>query len=66
MVGHVRLVLARVQLPGQCEKWFGLPGEVCDVKDGGGVRDIVLLQVVIETSPWAPKDVRNASIAVRL
>ena len=54
VVCRIRSVLARVQLPGQREERLGLLREERDVKDGGGVWDVVVLQVVIETSPGSP------------
>lgn len=54
MVGQAWLVGAWVQLPGQGEEGLWVSGEVGHIKDGGGLGYVVMLQVVIETSPGSP------------
>ena len=55
MVCSIRLVSPRVQRPSQGKERLRLPGEVGDVKDGGGIWDVVMLEVVVETSSRGPK-----------
>ena len=42
-----------VELLGEHAEGFGIPSEVADVEDGLRVREVVLLEVVVETSPRA-------------
>ena len=52
MVDGVGLVVTGIELPGQREEWLGVVDKEGDVKYGCGVWDLVLLEVVIETSAW--------------
>lgn len=54
MMDCVWPVFSWEQFFGECEERLGILRKVCDVKYGHGLRDLVLLEVVIETSPWAP------------
>ena len=51
MVDSIGLISSRVELPSQREERFRVVHEEGDVKYGGRVRNLVLLEVVIETSP---------------
>ena len=51
MVDSIGLVSSRVELPSQREERFRVVHEEGDVKYGGRVGNLVLLEVVIETSP---------------
>jgi len=44
----------RIQLLGKREERFRVDMEEVDIEDGFRVGDVVLLQVVIETSAWRP------------
>ena len=46
----IGLISSRVELPSKSEKWFGIAHKERYIKYGGRVRDLVLLEVVIETS----------------
>ena len=50
MVDSVGLVATGVELPGKDQEWLGVVHKECDVEYCSGVRDLVLLEVVIETS----------------
>lgn len=52
-------VVARVQLLGQGEEWTRVIGEIVDIEDGLWVREVVLFQVGIQTSPWCPARTRE-------
>lgn len=52
MVDGVGLVATWVELPGQDQERLGVMHEECDVEYCGGIRDPILLEVVIETSTW--------------
>ena len=54
VVYSVGLVLARIELLGQSEERLRVPGEEANIKYGSGIRDPILLEVVIETSAWGP------------
>lgn len=52
-------VVAWVQLLGQGEEWTRVIGEIVDIEDGLWVREVVLFQVGIQTSPWCPARTRE-------
>lgn len=54
VVDVVGTVAARIQSLGQGEERLGVVGEVVDVENGLRVRDVVLLQVGVETCSWSP------------
>lgn len=52
VVGDIRLIVPRVQLLGQCEKRLGIVKEIVKFKNGLWVWDVILLQVVVQATPW--------------
>lgn len=52
-------VAARIQHLGQREEGLRVIGEVVDVENGFWVRDVVLLQVGIETCAWSSEEDRR-------
>ena len=54
VVHSVGLVLARIELLGQSEERLRVSREKPNIKNGSGIRDPILFEVVIETSAWAP------------
>lgn len=53
-------IVPRVQLLGQREKGFGVVKEKAKFKDGLRVRDVILLKVAVETTPWG-SEVRDTT-----
>lgn len=51
-MSQVGLIVPRVQLFGQGEERIRVVTEKADLEYGLGVRQVVLLQVVIETAAW--------------
>lgn len=54
VVCQVGLVVPRIQLFGQGEEGDGVSVKEADFKYGFGIREVVLLQVVVETTAWRP------------
>lgn len=54
IMSQVGLIVPRVQLFGQGEERIWVVMEKADLEYGLGVRQVVLLQVVIETAAWRP------------
>lgn len=52
VVSDIRPVVPRVQLLGQREKGLGVMKEKVKFEDGLGVWDFILLEVVVEATPW--------------
>ena len=52
VVDSVGLVATGVELPGKDQERLGVVHKECDVKYCSGVWNLVLLEVVIETSTW--------------
>lgn len=50
-----------VQSLGQREERLRVVGEVFDVENGFWVRDVVLLQVGVETCSWSPERFQSGS-----
>lgn len=55
-VGQAGTEPARVQLLGQTEERSWVAVEVGSVKDGRGLGQLVLLEIVIQTTPWGSSD----------
>ena len=53
-VGQTGAVAAWVQLLGQAEEWPRVPVEVCSLKNSRGLRELILLEIVVQTTPWGP------------
>lgn len=51
----IRTMVARVQLLGQRKERTRVFGEVIDVEDGFGIRNVVLFQICIQTRAWGPE-----------
>ena len=62
----IYLEVGWVELLGQHAERFGVPSEVANVEDGLRVRQIVLLEVVIETGPGTAeiRDPRSCQMCV--
>ena len=60
MVDSIGLVSSRVELPSQCKERFRVVHEEGDVKYGSRVGNLVLLEVVIETSPRSSGGMESA------
>lgn len=54
VVCDIGLVITRVQLFGQGEEGLRVMMEKADLEYGLCVRQVILLQVVIETAAWGP------------
>lgn len=52
-------IVSRVQLLGQREKGLGVVKEKAKFKDGLRVRDVILLKVAVETTPWGSAERRK-------
>lgn len=52
VVGDIRLIVPRVQFLGQCEKRLGIVKKIVKFKNGLWVWDVILLQVVVQATPW--------------
>lgn len=59
-------VSARIQSLGQGEERLWVIGEVVDVENSFGVRDVVLLQVSVKTRSWSSENVISKTICVTL
>lgn len=59
-MSDIRPVVPRVQLLGQREKGLGVMKEKAKFEDGLGVWDVILLEVVVEATPWG-SEVRDAT-----
>ena len=55
----IGLISFRAELPSKSEKWFEVVHKERDVKYGSRVRDLVLLEVVIETSPGCSRGMES-------
>lgn len=53
-MGQIGLIVPRIQLFGQGEEGIRVLMEKADLEYGLGVRQVILLQVVIETAAWSP------------
>ena len=58
VVNGVWLVASGIELLGQGEEWLWVVNKKGDVENGRGVRDFVLLEVVVETSAWGPNGIQ--------
>lgn len=54
IMGQIGLIVPRIQLFGQGEEGIRVLMEKADLEYGLGVRQVILLQVVIETAAWSP------------
>lgn len=61
VVCDIRLIVPRVQLLGQCEKWLGIVKEKVKFKNGLWVWDVILLQVVVQATPWGSVETEGES-----
>ena len=55
-VGHIS---AWVELLGKGKERLGVACKVGDVKDGSGVWDVILLEVVIQSCAWSPEEIAS-------
>ncbi len=58
-MNDVRLVIARVQFFRQFEKWFWIVSKEANVEDGCWVWEVVLCQIVIQTTARCPENLRH-------
>lgn len=60
VVGYVRLVVSWIQLFGQSKEGIRVSVEKADLKYGLSIGEVILLQVVVETTAWRPvRDTRQ-------
>ena len=49
-------ILARIQVSGQSKEWLWITGKISDVKYRFWTWDIVLLEIIIESSTWRSEE----------
>lgn len=54
VMSHIGLIVPWIQLFGQGEEGVRVVMEKVDLEYGFGIRQVILLQVVIETAAWRP------------
>lgn len=54
-MGQVGLIIPRIQLFGQGKEWIRVMMEKADLEYRLGIGQVILLQVVIETTAWRPR-----------
>ena len=50
---NIGLIFAGVELLGKRKKWLGIVREKSDIKNISGAGQIVLLQIVVQSSSWS-------------